>query len=120
MFLGKDGAETSKLSLDNFFRNDFEKGKTDTFDVKGDDVGEIVMVSLNINRMFFKSDWYVAKIVIEKDTGDKKYIFPCYRWVIDQLVVYEGKGIVCTKYIQILVSSTEETSISFLNYNVIL
>ena len=109
MFLGKDGAETSKFCLDKYFHNDFEKGETDTYDVSGDDVGEIVMVSLNNNGMGFKSNWYVAKIVIEKETGDKKYTFPCYRWVIDQLVVYEGKGIVCSKYVQILVFSTEET-----------
>ncbi|XP_028397585.1 allene oxide synthase-lipoxygenase protein-like [Dendronephthya gigantea] len=92
--IGNDGSETSKFTLDKFFHNDFEQGETDTYDVSGDDVGDIIMVSLNNNGMGFKSNWYVAKVVIEKETEEKKYIFPCYRWVIDQLVVYAGKAIV--------------------------
>jgi hypothetical protein len=52
------------------------------------------MITLNNNGMGFKSDWYIAKVIVEKVTeaGDQKFEFPCYRWVIDHLVVFEGKG----------------------------
>nr|AAY98506.1 11R-lipoxygenase [Gersemia fruticosa] len=94
---GKDGAETSAFSLDKDFHNDFESGGTDTYDQSGVDVGEIAMITLKENGFGLKSDWYIAKVIIEKideATGfSNKYIFPCYRWVIKQLVVYEGKAI---------------------------
>ena len=91
---GKDGKETSRITLDKFFHNDFEKGDIDTYNVSGEDVGDVVMITLNNNREGFKSDWYIAKIKVEKEVSgeSQKYEFPCYRWVVRQLVVYEGKG----------------------------
>ena len=52
------------------------------------------MVTLISNHSGFKSDWFVANITVEKEVPGEsvKYEFPCYRWVIRQLVVYEGKG----------------------------
>ena len=80
--------------MDKFFHNDFERGETDTYTVNGEDVGEVVMLTLNNNREGFGCDWYIAKITVEKELpgGSEKYFFPCYRWVVSQLVVYEGKG----------------------------
>ena len=93
-FTGKDGAETKTFSLDKFFHNDFEKGETDTYEECGADVGEVVMITLNNNGMGAKSDWYIAKVIVEKELegGNEKYEFPCYRWVVHQLVVFEGQG----------------------------
>ena len=94
-FTGKNGEETSNFSLNKLFHNDFERGETDTYDVRGDDVGNVVMITLSNSGFGCKSDWYIAKIVVEKETEDgvnPKYEFPCYRWVIHHLVVYEGKG----------------------------
>ena len=92
--IGKDGAETSPMSLDKFLHNDFERGETDTYDVSGEDVGDVVMITLK--EHFLKSNWYIAKVIVEKiieDTSfENKYIFPCYRWVVDEIVVYEGSG----------------------------
>jgi hypothetical protein len=53
------------------------------------------MITLNNNGMGFKSDWYIAKVIVEKgiDNEEKKYEFPCYRWVVSQLVVFQDKGI---------------------------
>jgi hypothetical protein len=52
------------------------------------------MITLNNNGMGAKSDWYIAKVIVEKELkgGNEKYEFPCYRWVVHQLVVFEGKG----------------------------
>ena len=93
-FLGKNGEETSEFSLDKFFHNDFERGEIDTYDVSGDDVGDVAMITLKNSGFGLKSDWYIAKIIVKKETqfGEKIYEFPCYRWVVRDLVVYEGKG----------------------------
>ena len=93
---GKNGEkETSEFSLDKFFHNDFERGDTDTYNVSGDDVGDIVMITLKNSGFGFKSDWYIAKVIVEKETefGNKRFEFPCYRWVVRDLVVFEGKAL---------------------------
>ena len=83
------------MSLGKFFHDDFEKGITDTYHVDGDDVGDVAMITLHEDHFGLKSDWYVANVTVEKDIegGSEKYEFPCYRWVIGELVVYEGKGL---------------------------
>lgn len=92
-FTGKDGKETSKITLDKVFHDDFKRNEKDTYKEKGEDVGDIVMTTLNNNRKDFKSDWYIAKITVEKEVGGHvEYVFPCYRWIVHQLVIYEGKG----------------------------
>ena len=81
--------------MDKLFQNDFERGETDTYTVIGEDVGEVVMLTLSNNRVgFIKDCWYIAEITVEKELpgGSGRYFFPCYRWVVHQLVVYEGKG----------------------------
>ena len=95
LLLGRNGDETSKFSLNKHFHHDFDRDETDTYDVSGDDVGNVVMITLSNSGFGFHSDWYVAKIIVEKEEEDGvnlKYEFPCYRWVIHHLVVYEGKG----------------------------
>ena len=96
IFAGKYGAETSGFPLHKYFHNDFKKGETDTYDVEGDDVGDIAIISLSKHDLLIRNDWYMAKIVIEKENDERsKYTFPCYRWVIKHLVVFEGKGKKC-------------------------
>ena len=90
---GKDGTETSKFSLNKYFHNDFERGETDTYNVTGDDVGDVAMITLNNDGMF-KSNWFIDKVIVEKavEGGSEKFEFPCYHWDSHHLVVYEGKG----------------------------
>ena len=107
--LGINGEKetTSEFSLDKFFHNDFERGDTDTYDVSGDDVGDVVMITLKNSGFGFKSDWYIAKVIVEKEAqfGNKIFEFPCYRWVVRDLVVFEGKG---KKHKKICISCTPQ------------
>ncbi|XP_028416879.1 allene oxide synthase-lipoxygenase protein-like [Dendronephthya gigantea] len=92
--IGKNGAETKRFPLHKYFDNNFKKGETNTYDVEGDDVGDIAMISLSKHDLLLKNDWYMAKIVIEKANDESsKYTFPCYRWIIKHMVVFEGKAI---------------------------
>lgn len=43
--IGKDSV-TKPTKLDNFFRDDFERGRTDKFDVKMRDIGEPLLCRL--------------------------------------------------------------------------
>ena len=83
------------MSLGKFLHNDFEKGKTNTYNVDGDDVGDVAMITLHEDDFGLKCDWYVANVTVEKyiEGVIEKYEFPCYRWVIGELVIYEGKGL---------------------------
>ncbi|XP_028409345.1 allene oxide synthase-lipoxygenase protein-like [Dendronephthya gigantea] len=93
--IGKNGTETSEFRLRKHFHIDFMRGETDTYDVAGDDVGEIAKISLKKHDIFdIKNDWYLEKVLIEKeDDKSSSYTFPCYRWIIKSVVVYEAKAI---------------------------
>ena len=64
-FTGKDGKETSKVTLHKFFHKDFERSETDTYKVEEEDVGDVVMVTL-INHVGFRSDWLAQKLLWKK------------------------------------------------------
>ena len=94
IFTGKNGKETRYFKLDKFFANDHEAGDKDKYNVNGKDVGQIVMVSLNLRGCTILSAWFLAKITIEKKSSSRReiYVFPCYRWIEKDFVVYEGSG----------------------------
>ena len=80
--------------------NDFEVGQKDEYEVKGKDVGDLLMVKLINDGGGFLSDWFVNKVVIQKFSNipGGVYNFPCFRWVSSELVLFEGKGITFLKY----------------------
>ena len=46
------------------------------------------------------TDWFVDRITIKNNKTNVAYNFPCYRWVQNEMVIFEGTG----KIDQILVS----------------
>ena len=56
------------------------------------DVGEILMVHLYNDGSGWFSDWFVNKITITSSKQEETFDFPCYRWVVDDMVVFQGKG----------------------------
>lgn len=88
--------KTDMIKLDNW-GNDFERGDVDDYSVEAMDVGEILVVHLHNDGggWWYKNpDWFVNKISIisSKQVQDDPFEFPCYRWVMSDLVVFEGKG----------------------------
>ena len=81
------GNKSKELELDNLFRDDFERGRTDTFAVRGepDLVGDIVAIELWRNTKGLLDDWMLEKIVVERvkpQDGQKEMsTFPIYRWI---------------------------------------
>ena len=45
--VGENGDTTGFLTLDNFWRNDFEKGRRDIFSIQADDVGLPILVRIS-------------------------------------------------------------------------
>ena len=56
------------------------------------DVGEVLMVHLYNDGSGWFSDWFVNKITITSSKQEETFDFPCYRWVVDDMVVFQGKG----------------------------
>lgn len=88
--------KTDMIKLDNW-GNDFERGDVDDYSVEAMDVGEILIVHLHNDGggWWHKNpDWFVNKISIisSKQVQDDPFEFPCYRWVMSDLVVFEGKA----------------------------
>ena len=50
------------------------------------------MVHLYNDGSGWFSDWFVNKITITSSKQEETFDFPCYRWVVDDMVVFQGKG----------------------------
>ena len=91
-FSGTKG-KTEKVSLGSWY-NDFEAGRTDEYTVQAMDVGEILVIQVHNDGSGWltNSDWFVNKIVVASSTQGKAFQFLCYRWVVSDMVVFQGKG----------------------------
>ena len=104
LFLGTKG-KTEKIRL-NSWSNDFKEGHANRFTVKAMDVGEVLMIHLHNDGSggWYKNpDWFVNKVVVINLTSEEPFEFPCYRWVVSDMVVFQGKGIILSgKFAQFL------------------
>ncbi|CAG5132221.1 unnamed protein product, partial [Candidula unifasciata] len=82
-----DGHASSPIILDNYFKNDFERGCLDTFHVPTKKIrnlprmGKITRIELWKDDAWAASDWYVDKIVIENRVTNSTFVFPIFRWI---------------------------------------
>ena len=82
------------INLDNW-GDDFERGDVSKYHVEAMDVGEVLMIHLHNNGggWWYKNpDWFVNRISVISSSQQNPFEFPCYRWVLSDLVVFEGKG----------------------------
>ena len=56
------------------------------------DVGEVLMVHLYNDGSGWFSDWFVNKITVTSSKQEETFHFSCYRWVVDDMAVFQGKG----------------------------
>ncbi|KAJ7376326.1 Arachidonate 5-lipoxygenase [Desmophyllum pertusum] len=83
------------MTLDTW-GNDFEAGEADEYSIEAMDVGKVLMIHLHNDRggWWYKNpDWFVNRISVLSSTQDDPFEFPCYRWVLSDLDVFEGKAI---------------------------
>lgn len=75
---GELGA-TGPLVLDKKMFGDFAAGSVEAYELKGEDVGELVAVQVRNTPRVFKDDWFLEYLVVE--SGGLERRFPFHGWV---------------------------------------
>ena len=79
---GDGDKKTDKIKLHNTFRNDFERGQLDTFEVKKQvRLRSIEKIELWRDNFGFGSEWYVDYITIRRKDRNDEFNFPIFRWI---------------------------------------
>ncbi|XP_062589056.1 polyunsaturated fatty acid 5-lipoxygenase-like [Saccostrea cucullata] len=92
VLLGSCGKKTKSANLDCWYRNDFERGKTDVFTIKDKtDIPEINEIKLRRDKAGMFSDWFVEKIEVTNQRSGKTSVFPILRWIRPDVDFYVGR-----------------------------
>ncbi|KAL4229828.1 Arachidonate 5-lipoxygenase [Mactra antiquata] len=74
--------QTKPIKLDYLFRDDFERGQLDSFQLKNiGHLHDITKLELWRDNSGFASDWFVDYIEIEAIQSRKRFMFPLFRWI---------------------------------------
>ncbi|RUS85759.1 hypothetical protein EGW08_006473 [Elysia chlorotica] len=83
----EQGNASGAITLDNYFKNDFERGCLDTFHVPAAKIrdlprsGKIARLEVWKDDAWVASDWFVDKIVVENRVTNSTFVFPIFRWI---------------------------------------
>lgn len=83
----EDGNSSDAINLDNYFRDDFERGRLDKFHVPPGKVnrltrtGKVVRIELWKDAAWVASDWYVDTIFVDNSVTNARFVFPIFRWI---------------------------------------
>ena len=79
---GDDGSKTEENTLDNFFRNDFEAGRVDSFTIVSEcNIPVIHRIEFWRDTSGLLSAWYVDWIEVKNESTADSFIFPIFRWI---------------------------------------
>ena len=76
------GNQSEEIKLDCYFKNDFERGKTDIFQAPplGYDFGSVVRIELWRDNEGYPN-WFCEVVVVNDRRTDKSAYFPVLRWL---------------------------------------
>ena len=78
----ESGNHTDPIKLDYLFRDDFERGQLDKFELTNlTNVDDVKKIELFREEANVSSDWFVDYIEIENAGSGKQYLFPIFRWI---------------------------------------
>ena len=78
----ESGQKSDEISLNYLFRDDFERGQLDTFQLKNlRHLKDIHKIELWRDDSGLGADWYVDYIEIEDVNSRKRFVFPLFRWI---------------------------------------
>ncbi|XP_072163045.1 polyunsaturated fatty acid 5-lipoxygenase-like [Diadema setosum] len=82
-FYNADGLRTRDFKLDKAFRNDFEMGKLDDFDICIDDknFGPLAFIEIWLDERGLFDKWYCEYIEVKALSTKVVHKFPVHRWV---------------------------------------
>jgi len=78
----ENGEQSKPMKLDYLFRDDFERGQLDMFQLR--DIAhlkDIHKIEIWRDGKGLASDWFVDYIEIESTASRKRFLFPLFRWV---------------------------------------
>ncbi|OWF44210.1 allene oxide synthase-lipoxygenase protein-like isoform X2 [Mizuhopecten yessoensis] len=78
---GDGSTSTDVIKLDNFFRNDFERGRQDSFSVTATVLDHIDHIELWRDSAGVYDEWHLNTVEVLCRKSGRKYIFPFYRWI---------------------------------------
>lgn len=78
----ENGDQSQPIRLDYFFRNDFERGQLDEFQLKNiAHLEDIHKIEIWRDGRGLASDWFLDYIEIESVASRKRFLFPVFRWI---------------------------------------
>ncbi|XP_076117180.1 allene oxide synthase-lipoxygenase protein-like [Mytilus galloprovincialis] len=76
------GVQTNECKLDNFFKNDFERGEIDRFSIDSDvNMSEVQRIELRRDNCGLYSNWYLDWIEVTNKKNSITFIFPALKWI---------------------------------------
>lgn len=76
------GIKTEERKLDNFFKNDFERDKVDTFSFDSEVyVSEVQRIGLRRDDIGLDRNWYVDWIEVTIEKNNTTFVFPVMKWI---------------------------------------
>ncbi|XP_056021362.1 allene oxide synthase-lipoxygenase protein-like [Ostrea edulis] len=92
VLLDNSGKKTKPATLDNWFRNDFERNQIDVFTIIDDtDIPEVTEIQLRRDEAGLYSDWFVEKVEVTNQKSGKTSVFPILRWIRPGVDTYFGR-----------------------------
>ncbi|XP_045180456.2 polyunsaturated fatty acid 5-lipoxygenase-like [Mercenaria mercenaria] len=79
--LHSNGQKSPETKLDVLFRNDFERGQVDTFQISKVPFATIDCVELWKDNFGIYSEWNIDTITIDNINTGEQTVFPIFRWI---------------------------------------
>ena len=78
-----DRAATKRQYLDTMLYNDFERGDTMEYSFRDREIGNIqyIIMKKEESKLTIESEWYLKKVVVQKDKSGYEISFPFFQWV---------------------------------------
>jgi len=81
VLFGPNGQKSNDITLDNFFRNDFESGQKDSFEVEAPNFPNVERIELWRDEAGILANWFVDTVEVVNTISKEVTIFPLFRWI---------------------------------------
>ena len=79
--IGRKGRETGWIPLALMQRHKFEPGRTETFSLEEQDIGDLEVVEIQHDGETEADSWFLEDVTIEIPTKGKVFYFQCREWL---------------------------------------
>nr|XP_002122603.3 allene oxide synthase-lipoxygenase protein-like [Ciona intestinalis] len=93
--VGTDGMSTDWVKLDNFLKDDFEKGQENHFEFLSRDIGAPIIIRIKLEDTGDEDEWLCSHITVTY--MDNKIEFPVYEWIEKKIQFTTGKAMLPQK-----------------------